>query len=549
MKNLKMLNILMSIVIGICGLQASPEVGKDQTSVENVTIVDATQDLKTKILTIYDKSVEAGLDHTLPSQVRIVAHKVLSNKSVAESDYTQAIKAFDEFASKMVSLYQGNLPSFTSGETLLYNTNFGTTGVTISAPGIYRLAENIVFSPSSMTNAVTITASNVVLDFQNFSITQNNTIPSVNGVVIGGSNVQNVTVMGGLVANMTGIGLASNQINNLTVQNMSFVSCGYAGIQVSGAARGLLVDNCNINACCTAGNNDIIDDHLAECIVDTVSVGTISNCRIYNNQIPQSETAIVNLYGFNLSNCSMVEVINCASYQNVCTTYNAFNLTSCVDCSLSNCVSEEDNGAFGGTPTSFNIVSSSGISVLDCRSQGNTSGQHPFGIRLAGTNNSLVQRCAIINNNNTDSNDYQGLSLSNASFNTIQDCTVTGNVSGLNLNTIELVSSSNMNIIDGCLASMNRAPNGICNGFLIDSSSNNMVQDCNISQNLGDNDDDSFGINNNGTGNLFVNIKAYNNGANTDNQLSGVPSASQVALTAGAMNIATGPFANAAIVP
>ena len=56
--------------------------------------------------------------------------------------------------------------------TYIYPANVTTSTFVISTPGVYYLAGNINFAPASGIPAISITSSNVVLDFQSYAITK-----------------------------------------------------------------------------------------------------------------------------------------------------------------------------------------------------------------------------------------------------------------------------------------------------------------------------------------------------------------------------------------
>jgi hypothetical protein len=92
--------------------------------------------------------------------------------------------------------------------------------VTISLPGSYRLDSNLTV-PNAATSAIVVTAANVSIDLNGFSILGPNTCAS-NGLIVG---IQIVCT-----SNSTGIGIDASASTNVSIQNGSIVGMGKNGI-------------------------------------------------------------------------------------------------------------------------------------------------------------------------------------------------------------------------------------------------------------------------------------------------------------------------------
>lgn len=118
---------------------------------------------------------------------------------------------------------------------LITQAMVGTTGFVITQSGVYQLSQNIVFSPVAAASAITINASNVVLDLQCFSITQGNATLAVNGVSIG-ANQTNITINSGLISGMTGNGInISSGVSNVIIMDTHVLLSRY-GIFCNGTS-------------------------------------------------------------------------------------------------------------------------------------------------------------------------------------------------------------------------------------------------------------------------------------------------------------------------
>ena len=128
---------------------------------------------------------------------------------------------------------------------------------TITTPGIYLLNANLSSTQTSG-NLITVNASNVVINFQNQTISGPNTI-SQTTIGIYASEVTNVTIENGTVVHCnTGICLAGNNTmttNNLNqhIDNMRVSKCNYQGIELTESPASLIT-NCQISQIGSSAN-------------------------------------------------------------------------------------------------------------------------------------------------------------------------------------------------------------------------------------------------------------------------------------------------------
>jgi hypothetical protein len=601
--------IISGLLISSCMSQTVYIHGRSDDDIggkEHVFDVVPEQDLKKTIVSIYNKSLHTKIGDALPFEFKTCARKLINGNQVTLEECKEVLASYTELISTIINIHVRNVTSnnqittidldaspsneailgilgknasivdsegisqtllniesslsdATCNAQLITNKTVGTTGFHITASGVYKLSENIIFTPTASAAALTITTSDVLLDLQCFSIKQKGTVAHVNAINIGsGSNtLENITVQGGLVSNISGTGIYVSNVSNFNLHHVTFTRCGLAGVDIEGTNNGVFIDGCNVSLSCTTGNNiGAITPTLACFQVNGVTNGKISNCDIYNNQIVFSANSVVTLFGLNMLNCNSLILENIVSSGNFNTAYVGFNITSCNNTIFNNCSSQKDSSGLSDL-TAFALTSCNALSVFNSSVQGNIAGsQNAYGFRFNGSTGCLLKDCVILDNidNFGSATGFRGIFLNGASFNTLENCSILRNqIAGL-VSAINISSGSNNNLVSWCNGSFNTSTFEVSQGLLIDNvSNNNMIQDSDFSQNLGDVDGDSYGVNisvDSGN-NLFTRVRAFNNGVTSANQLNGVPAGSQVALDTTIMNTTTnaGTFGNAAIVP
>jgi hypothetical protein len=145
--------------------------------------------------------------------------------------------------------------------------------IAIDSPGTYRLKKNIVV-PDADTTAIVITADDVTLDLNGFTISGPTTCtggppvtdcsPTGIGLGISSSN-EGITVMNGTVRGMGTFGVSLGA--RAHVENVQAVSNGCAGIQITDHGK---VNGCNASF---NGRNGIIS-HFGNMVSGNTTVGT-----------------------------------------------------------------------------------------------------------------------------------------------------------------------------------------------------------------------------------------------------------------------------------
>ena len=117
--------------------------------------------------------------------------------------------------------------------------------ITISSSGSYKLTGNITCSTNNV-NAITITADNVTLDLNGFTITGPGYShgDSGNGIQIGsGTAIYNITITNGNIKNFRKKGIYEYTARMVTLTNLNLYHNGEWGVYLAGGYPGM-VENC-----------------------------------------------------------------------------------------------------------------------------------------------------------------------------------------------------------------------------------------------------------------------------------------------------------------
>ncbi|MDB6068058.1 MAG: hypothetical protein JWR26_4266 [Pedosphaera sp.] len=286
-------------------------------------------------------------------------------------------------------------------------TNSGA--VTISASGAYYLTTNISVSSGT---AVTITANNVTLDLNGFTISSTETpATGSSGILLGGTGVGRTNIFfsngfissSGITNNGTttygGNGFAYGiyspaSLVNVHVSNVSISGCLTFGIYLSNT--GTLVESCTVNNVGNTGiNADVITDSLATgCGQTGISANTTaSNCRgnSYASTAVISGATAQNCYGIstagfgvlanNVQNCSGTSTSNTGVFAG----YNALNCSG-TSTSGTGLIAANAQNCYGSSSSA--TASMAGISAAvanNCYGNNNGAG--------SGINTTLANNC------------------------------------------------------------------------------------------------------------------------------------------------------------
>jgi len=170
---------------------------------------------------------------------------------------------------------QGNLapagapaPTMKTLAQIEARTPIATAPMTISAPGSYYLTSNISVTAG---NAITITADNVALDLNGFSISSTASPAAGTAILLSGGR-QNIHIHNGAIAGsvtysggtFSGAGFANAIVGtgadpvDTRVSKVSVSGCSGAGIYLGQQDAATLVDSCNVQ---TVGGQGIVGGH------------------------------------------------------------------------------------------------------------------------------------------------------------------------------------------------------------------------------------------------------------------------------------------------
>ena len=125
-------------------------------------------------------------------------------------------------------------------QTLIMQSDIGTMGYVISAPGNYCLGEDVVFNPASAgISAITIAAPNVELFMNNYYIQQVGQLPGVNGISIN-PGLYNVAVKNGELIGFSQDGILAGDptlantatIRDLIIGDITSTNNAFNGVRV-----------------------------------------------------------------------------------------------------------------------------------------------------------------------------------------------------------------------------------------------------------------------------------------------------------------------------
>jgi hypothetical protein len=136
--------------------------------------------------------------------------------------------------------------------TVLRNDFATITPIVISEPGSYVLGENILAIPNQ--HGIEITASDVTLDLNGFTIQGNGEVGSLDGIHIAADRA-NIAILNGTVRDFFGVGIDGIQADNCRIDGVRVFNNGGVGIRLrlnavmtrcsawSNGAQGLVVSH------------------------------------------------------------------------------------------------------------------------------------------------------------------------------------------------------------------------------------------------------------------------------------------------------------------
>ena len=328
----------------------------------------------------------------------------------------------------------------------------------ISTPGTYVLSDTIP-SIAATGHVISITTSNVILDFSGLSITLTaGSGTLINGITIA-PNLSNIVIRNGTIANMNGNGiLVESGCLNVKLEDLTITSCTTTGVNFSGS-----------------------------------STASISGCSMENCQIQQCNGNTADTYGLKLSFCDYFTAKNCSFTANTASTtsHNCYGFYAC-SCKCGTVIQSDAQGN-SATLVAAGFYLDSDCSCFlfkDCIAQMNSSTAitavgKAYGFYETTTHNNRFENC--ISTNNFAYAFAAGFYLQNCSYNYWLRCTAQNNIitgaSGATgaFGFICDTATCEGNIFDQCTASGNKGSTTLTSlgcGFSLDNSVSCTIKNC-----------------------------------------------------------------------
>ena len=191
-------------------------------------------------------------------------------------------------------------------------------GLVITESGSYKFTKNIKWSPNSSGTAITIQASNVILNMKNYELICNN---PYNYKVFGiaALDYQNIEIKNGKVNNFNYRGIRVNNCNSIIIDNISIceITWSTTGTPSSNTPVGIILNNCEscvINKCVIRNINVRTDVASGILIVGSKNVN-VKNCHVKDciNKDGSFES-------FGVVSSEKIKTVGCKA-ENIRTTY------------------------------------------------------------------------------------------------------------------------------------------------------------------------------------------------------------------------------------
>ncbi len=352
--------------------------------------------------------------------------------------------------------------------TFITATSFGV-GVdmtfTITVSGVYKLAEDISFVPSSAIPAIVITSSCVTVDLQCFKLKQANTTAGVNGITVS-SSVNDILIVNGQIQDFTNIGISVGDIvSRIEIRDLNVLSAAVRGIEFIGSSG--------------------------------INNGVISDCNILScGQGASGDAALA------LDQCTNIKVMRCClnNNGNASNDFDVIQLVDCTNCSFSEI---QANNNVGNNLSVFSLSGVAQNTFVDCSTNGNTGSTDARGFELISSTNNLRNQfinCTSVLLSGTSAVDgfFTGTANNN---NYYFDCRVIANTtSGSSSNAVvhgfNFISNSDNQAMN-CIATCVNAPSATKTfgaiGFDFNTTSSNSLMNCTSSDHITGDSSSSIG--------------------------------------------------------
>ncbi|MBI2774403.1 hypothetical protein HYX58_00125, partial [Candidatus Dependentiae bacterium] len=327
--------------------------------------------------------------------------------------------------------------------TYITQQTFGPIGgaqtpLTINAPGVYRFASNVVYTPAGAgTQGITINSSNVMLDISCFTFSQQGGVAATDAIRVN-SGFNDITIKNGMIANFTSRGITvQSNVQRIVISDTSIVGCGIRGIELlGGATKSSIVNgairNCNI----LQGLNQSTADRAL--YMQSCTDFQVTNCTINGNGLRTT----TNILPLDIDNCQKIAFRTITIDDNTGANVTGVRLfNASIQCSFQDCILR--NNMASGNARGFLLESNStstGNQFLNCTVLAMSGSAAVDGFFTGtGCNDNLFMDCKALQNTSTGSD-------------------ALSTVRGFNFNSCQRVAAAN------CVSESNVAPSST-NGF------------------------------------------------------------------------------------
>jgi parallel beta-helix repeat protein len=421
------------------------------------------------------------------------------------------------------NIYAGSPLASTQKYTILSGA-LGTTYI-LDTPGRYILNDNLRFnSTTSNQIGIKITSNNVILDLQEFTVSQDNSASNFTLINIA-AGLTNITIKHGALENCSGVALKVDTSTKITLANLAINNCQTTGIQLTNCNNSLITDTYVTN-CTTRTSSELSGICLDSCVNIK-----ITECAS-NNHINSTADGLVN--GFKFISCANCTISNCNSNTNQAACANGYLSLDMKTCIFKHCKANNNlaapatnvNGVAG-----FNLVNSINCRLEDCHALANSSSNNAYGFKLLNSQYNKLNNCEATYNKTTCSANlahaygfYCNHTDELIGGNNILSCQATGNIGGAHIDSFGvgfgLGDGAKYTSICDCIADYNNSAIGTGCGIYLNGATYCNIKNNRVITNTGNSPAGGYGIYDTTTNsiNLYMQNFAFGNGK-TDNSV------------------------------
>ncbi|MGE4169021.1 MAG: right-handed parallel beta-helix repeat-containing protein [Candidatus Babeliales bacterium] len=309
----------------------------------------------------------------------------------------------------------------------IFSMRADSVAIIISSPGEYSYSD-LTIDPTDLNDcAISIQASDVIVDMSNGFIMQQegNQIGGFCGIHIA-PGLKNIIIRNISIKLLTGIGIQIDEgCENLTIENIMIRDCYAGGILCAGSMSNVIkeaiIHNCYVATCTGADGNPAYGIRLIQC-----NNVVVQDC-IFNGNDGDS---VASGFGLSLELCSACKVLNCNGNDN--------------------------GGSMAGVgislfQTQWTLVDNCNILNTIARASMNSKA---VGISVNQGTHNIVRNCLVKHSNNSLVNSY-GFEAFAGSNNLFVDCATKNNSAGALAAGFILYSSELRTSINHCISRAN----------------------------------------------------------------------------------------------